>query len=423
MKISDFKIVKPLIALAVTVAALLIPAAAHAQVTSPYSRYGYGILSDNASSAQNQMGGTGYAMRSGRQINAMNPASYSACDSMTFIFDIGFDFSRYTRKDAGGSDSDWGGSLQYITMQVPIKEWIGMSAGLVPYSRVGYSFGSDINNGVATHQGTGGINNIYLGIGLEPVKGLSIGANVGYLFGNIVNDIYASQTGGVSAIFEQMMEVRDYSLLFGAQYALRLNRVDRVVFGLSYSPKKTFLGKTYITKYIQSSSAATTPEIVDPGEVKLRDNFEQAELWGAGVAFDRGDRIHLEADFTFQPWSKAKFTHIENFTSTRLADRWKVAVGGSIIPDLRGSYLKRVSYRLGGFYNRDYIMVGTNHVRDWGVTAGFGFPALRSKTIINVGFEYHNRQATPLALLKENYYQLNVGINFNAVWFYQSKLR
>ena len=425
MKIADNKITR---LFAMVIAAIAIAASAPeaaAQITSPYSRYGYGLLSDYASSAQRQMGGIGYAMRSGRQINAMNPASYAACDSMTFIFDMGFDVSHYNRTDADGSkDSDWGGSLQYITIQVPITKWIGMSAGLVPYSRVGYAFGSDINNGTATHQGTGGLNDIYLGIGLEPLKGFSVGANVGYLFGNIVNDVYASQTGGSAAIFEQKMEVKDYSLQFGAQYALPLNRADRIVVGLTYSPKKTFLGKTYITKYLQSSSgSASSAEVIDPGEVSLRGNFEQAESWGAGVAFDRGDRLHIEADFTYQPWSKAKYTQLENFTATRLADRWKVAVGGSIIPALRGSYLKRVSYRLGGFYHRDYMMVGDNHVREWGASCGFGLPVQQAKTVINIGFEYHNRQATPVALLKEDYFQLNIGVNFNAMWFFQNKLR
>ena len=60
---------------------------------SPYSKYGYGILNDNATSAQRAMGGVGYAMSSGRQINAMNPASYAAIDSLTFLFDMGLTLS------------------------------------------------------------------------------------------------------------------------------------------------------------------------------------------------------------------------------------------------------------------------------------------------------------------------------------------
>lgn len=144
-------------------AAAVIPAAA--QVTSPYSMYGYGLLRDNATSEQRQMGGTGYAMRSGRQINAMNPASYAAADSMTFLFDIGTDVSLYFREDATGKDRDWGGGLDYITMQFPVAKNVGVSLGLVPYSSVGYAFGSDIKNGTTTHQGLGGINQLYLGAG------------------------------------------------------------------------------------------------------------------------------------------------------------------------------------------------------------------------------------------------------------------
>ena len=37
--------------------------------TSPYSKFGYGFLNDNATSAQRAMGGVGYAMNSGRQID------------------------------------------------------------------------------------------------------------------------------------------------------------------------------------------------------------------------------------------------------------------------------------------------------------------------------------------------------------------
>ena len=58
-------------------------------IQTPYSMYGYGVLNDHVSSAQRAMGGIGYALRSPRQINVKNPASYAAIDSMTFLFDIG----------------------------------------------------------------------------------------------------------------------------------------------------------------------------------------------------------------------------------------------------------------------------------------------------------------------------------------------
>ena len=43
-----------------------------AQTPTPYSRYGYGILQDNETSAQRAMGGVGYAMSSGRKLPALS---------------------------------------------------------------------------------------------------------------------------------------------------------------------------------------------------------------------------------------------------------------------------------------------------------------------------------------------------------------
>ncbi len=68
-------------------------------------------------------------------------------------------------------------------------------------------------------------------------------------------------------------------------------------------------------------------------------------------------------------------------------------------------------------------MVENNHVRDYGVSVGLGLPAISSKTMINLGFEYHNRQATPDPLLREKYFNVTLGINFNQLWFFQNKLR
>ncbi len=91
---------------------------------TPYSSYGLGVLRDGATSAQRTMGGVGYAMRSGRQINAMNPASYAAIDTLTFLFDMGIDLTSLKQSEVVDGktlkDSNFGGGLDYVTMQFPI---------------------------------------------------------------------------------------------------------------------------------------------------------------------------------------------------------------------------------------------------------------------------------------------------------------
>ena len=81
----------------------------------------------------------------------MNPASYAAIDSLTFLFDMGFDFTSVNRREGSDKENSIGGGLDYINMQFPIARRFGMSIGLLPYSSVGYSFGSKIDNGSSAH--------------------------------------------------------------------------------------------------------------------------------------------------------------------------------------------------------------------------------------------------------------------------------
>lgn len=407
------------IILAAVVTAIAGTVSVQAQMTtSPYSKFGFGLLGDNATSAQRQMGGVGYAMSSGRQINVMNPASYSRIDSLTFLFDMGLDVSFIKSEENGTKQNQKGGGLDYLTMQFPLSKRIGASVGLLPYSSVGYSFGSEIKNGTNAHQGQGGINQAYVGVSGNIYKGLSIGVNFSYLFGTTVNDIYAYTSTGSTALFEQVIQVRDWHVLAGIQYSIPLDRDNSIGLGLVYSPGKDLMGRARVIKY--DVTANETPDTVQT--LRLRNNFSLPDTWGGGISFKHGNRWFVEADFTYQPWSKAKFAKMSDFPATRYADRWKVGAGVQWTPKDRGGYFDVVSYRAGVFYNRDYMMIGDNHVKEYGAGLGFGFPTLSNKTVINLGFEYRHRQATPNPLLKENYFNITLGINFNDLWFFQRKI-
>ncbi|MCM1111274.1 MAG: hypothetical protein NC336_08700 [Clostridium sp.] len=417
MKQNKTNILRTLLAL------LLITTGGVAQIMAqdamtPYSRFGYGILRGNATSAQRQMGGVGYAMSGGRQINVMNPASYAAIDSLTFLFDMGMDFTTLKSTENGDKDRQFGGGLDYITMQFPLGKRMGMSIGLLPYSSVGYSFGSEIDNGTDTRQGLGGINQLYAGVSGRLFKGFSVGVNFSYLFGTTTNDTYVTSDYSTS-LFEQLIEVRDWHFEAGIQYNVALSRRNRLGFGLVYSPGKTLLGNARVIKYDLNSDEKRDTVATS----RLRNNFSLPDTWGAGVSWEWNNSLTVEADFTYQPWSKAKFREMDNFIATRFEDRWQVGLGAQFVPKERGGYLERVAYRLGGFYNHDYMRVADNSVREYGLSLGFGLPTNTTKTVINLGFEWRHRQAHPNPLLKENYFSVTLGINFNELWFYQNKIR
>lgn len=395
--------------------------------TSPYSKFGYGFLNDNASSAQRAMGGVGYAMNSGRQINAMNPASYAAIDSLTFLFDMGLNFNTIWSSENGVKSKDYSGGIDYITLQFPVTKYMGVSAGLVPFSSVGYSFGDEIVHGSNSREGIGGINQLYVGVGANVYKNLSVGANISYLFGTIINDAYAYTDHGSTSLFERVMQIRDWRVQFGAQYSIDFGRKNRGTIGVVYSPGKSLLGKTWGTYYDISAENAK-PDTV--GETRLKNKYSLASSLGVGLNWEWNKKLMVEVDYTYEPWKDAKSASIVNentgdvvFENAQFDNRWKVAAGVQYTPKVRGNYLQRITYRIGGFYNHDYVLVNGNNLRDYGISAGFGLPAPKSKTVINLGFEWRRREAHPATLIKEDYFNITLGINFNEMWFWRNKIR
>ncbi len=390
---------------------------------TPYSSLGYGILSDHATSSQRAMGGVGYAMTSGRQINMMNPASYAAIDTLTFLFDMGIQLKQMNQKETVDGkllkDNQFTGSLDYVTMQFPLGRYMGASIGLVPFSSVGYNFGSSIDNGADTRQGSGSLNELYLGIAGRPFRGFSVGANISYLFGTLLNETYATASAGYNTVYQNQFEVRDYHLNFGAQYTLPVRGTDAVTFGVTYSPEKTLLGTARIVYY--DTQDGSSPEVTD--EHRLRGNYSLPETWGAGVSYRLDRRLTVEFDYTYQPWSKVKYLGFDSDNRVnQFADRSKYAFGLQYTPNIRGGYFKRIQYRAGLYYNNDYLKIQDNRLREIGVTCGFGFPVPSLKTIINLGFEWKKRRAHPAPMIEENYFNITLGVNFNEMWFGQRKI-
>lgn len=389
--------------------------------TSPYSRFGYGILGDNAIGAQRAMGGVGYALHNNRQINVMNPASYVSMDSLTFLFDIGLTYQAVTTHEGQLSETSQSGSLDYIVMQFPLGRHMAGSIGLLPYSNVGYSFASSISNGTDSRTGEGNISQAYVGVSGNLFKGFSIGANVSYLFGNLTNANTVIPTSGSTGIFETDLKVRDYHLQFGAQYAIEWDKKHTITLGAVYSPGKALLGKAYTSTYDVSSSS-----IIDADTLNMKSHYSLASTYGGGISYNYDKRLTVAADVTYQNWADAKFTNLnagQLQTSTgQFNNRLKIALGAEFRPkSMGGNYFQRINYRAGLFYNRSYLKISDNDLNEIGATCGFGFPLATDKSVVNVAFEYINRQCSPAKLISEDHFRISVSLTFNEMWFWQRK--
>ena len=107
-------------------------AAAQNNTNSPYTRYGYGQLADQGSGNSKAMGGIAYGLRDRYQINFANPASYTAVDSLTFLFDGGVSLQNTNFSNGTVKKNAKNSSFDYITMQFRIAKWGAMSIGMLP---------------------------------------------------------------------------------------------------------------------------------------------------------------------------------------------------------------------------------------------------------------------------------------------------
>ena len=124
-------------------AGIAMPAAADDNgINSPFSRYGLGLLSPQGQGFNTGMAGLSYGMRDGRELNFKNPASYSALDSLSFLFDIGMSLQNGNYDSGKVASNVKDATFDYVSMGFRINRNLGMSLGVMPFSNIGYALSS-----------------------------------------------------------------------------------------------------------------------------------------------------------------------------------------------------------------------------------------------------------------------------------------
>jgi hypothetical protein len=218
---------------------------AQSGTNSPYSAYGLGELAEQTTGFNRGMNGVALGFHEHNQVNYLNPASYSAIDSLSFIFDMGFSGQVTHFKEAGKSLNAKNADLEYVVAGFRAFRHLGVSFGVIPFTNVGYDYALSGNVGnvtnttyMNTYRGSGGIHQVFLGMGWEFLKGFSIGANASYLWGtydrsisNAYSDPYVN-----TLTRDYTADITNYKLDFGLQYTRKLSKKDGLTIGLTYSP-------------------------------------------------------------------------------------------------------------------------------------------------------------------------------------------
>jgi hypothetical protein len=402
---------------------------AQIRIVSPYSRFGIGDLTDNNNAWNLAMGQISIGLHNQYHVNYSNPASYSAFDSLSFVFQGGFNGEFVTLKSTYQTESRDYASLGYLLFGMPVNRWWKTSIGLVPYSDVGYNVVNyeeyPASGTVARlYSGEGGISRLYWGNSVQFLKHFSVGANISYLFGSMdrqatvlfPDSIYAMN---IKEIYHVSMN--DLYFSFGAQYRTKIKNDISMTVGAVYSPTLSMSAKTdiFAATFLVNGEGVESARDTLYNTTGYKGRIIIPMMLGGGFSFDKPDSWVVGADFKWQNWEK--FTAFN--LSDSLVNSWQVSVGGEIIPnnDNYNNYLARTHYRLGFNYGRTYLHLNGQDLNEYSISFGFGFPLRGLKTMLDLTGQYGVRGTTDYNLIRESYFKIVVGFSIYERWFVKRK--
>ena len=402
---------------------------------SPYSRFGYGTLGLRQTATTRALGGIGVGLRDGFTVNPANPASYTAVDSLTFIMDLAVSLRGSYLSEGSKRDSRALGNIDYFTILFPVSRHLAISGGITPYSTVGYRFGNTEplqgdekqNLYQRAYSGSGSFNDLYLGIGGR-IGHFSLGVNASYLFGYTTQQhqvVYSSGNNAINPIDQSQLHLKGFKFDIGAQYELTLDaqRGRSLVLGATFAPEMKLRSEAVSLQYQYDTKTQRSTLIKADTLTSSAQHLSPMSL-SAGLTYRYQDVFTLGADVSYMKWSRAG----EAGAGAQFTDRYRIALGGSWIPNYRGrSVFSRSYYRFGVNGSNSYVKVpapngGLASYNQYGASFGIGMPLIDRRSLVSLTLDYSYLKPRVSGMVSEHAIGFTVGITFNEGWFRKARI-
>lgn len=399
------------------------------EISSPYSKYGFGLPSNVTSGAYDAMGKVGYAMQNPYLINFKNPASYVAFDSLSFIADVAFSIYSSTLKTSDVTQQATYARPAYFTFGLPVTKHWRTSVGILPFSNLGYSIIDSKKVGKEqvdfAYNGKGGLMQLYWGNAFKLCKGLSIGFNVSYLWGSLSYTKTATYDASGNFFNTMVSNSTDADGIYysvGAQYFVNIKGKHRLGFGAVYENSAYIWTKE--TQFTYNYTSLGNNNILNdsvafanaPGSMKIPQTI------GGGISYQFKEKLWASADVA---WMNYGNYQMNGQRIANLQDAITVNAGLQFIPDINSSnYMKKIRLRIGGRYSTGQIMLNDQSISDFSVSLGLGFPLklYSNNSSLGLMFEYGQMGTIKNNLLKENYFRFSLHFTLQEKWYQRVKL-
>lgn len=403
---------------------LLFSLAAVAQqegTASPYSYYGIGDVRFKGTAETRSMGGLSIIPDS-IHVNLQNPAAYSALRLTTFA--VGGSFNVTNFKTNSAKDQGQRTTLDYLAVAFPAGK-LGIGAGLIPYSSVGYKVRSGSNTNADpyhAYSGEGGMNKVFLGAGYKITSKFSIGVDFNYNFGNVETKNIWSQDIQYSTRELNTSDLSGFNINTGVIFNTKIKKKYDFYASATFTPESNL--KSDNTRQLATIIDYTGAEgVVESRDLAVADtDLKLPSKFSFGAGFGKKTEWFVGAEVTLQQSSKFG-NRYNDITNVTYKDAEKYTIGGYFIPEYNSftNYWKRITYRAGLKYENSGLVISDVPIKDYGFTLGLGLPVGGAISNLNLGFEYGRRGTTEANLVKENYANIFLSLSLSDKWFIKRK--
>ena len=405
---------------------------------SPYSYFGIGDYSQQNTVSSSSMGGLSVATDSSNEVNFNNPAANASLKFTTFSIAGNTNFLKI---DDGNTEQDASfTNLTYIALGFPIGKKAGMFIGLQPNSNVGYAITEELYDLDETiieaniFNGNGGTNRFFGSFGYEVSEGIRLGVEAEYIFGKIDNNLINQRLDvALSTKYQLDSNISGSSIKFGVQYQKEIKEGLEIKAGITAKLKNTLDSDTdeLMYSFSYSSYGQEIPQDTLISNFDVSGKITRPFSWSGGLGLGKPDVWYAGIEYAAQ--DALSFDDSVYHTNNKVVyePSSKLSVGGFWLPKKNSlnSYWHRVTYRAGVKFESPGLSINTSgdsgeftSIDDFGISFGLGLPIGNQLSQINLGLEYGNRGNTSNGLIKENYYNLRLGLNLADKWFQKRKI-
>ena len=392
---------------------------------SPYSFYGIGDVKFKGTAEAAAMGGIGVFPDS-IHLNLQNPASYTSLKLTTLAF--GGTYSNSNLRTNTQSEKARRTTLDYIALGIPMGKF-GATFGLMPTSYVGYKNQFLVKNTeIRRSFGKGGVNKAFLGLAYKLTAKLSVGADLGYNFGQIeTKDILFLNNIQYGSREINTSDLSGLTLNTGLMYSSKIKKKYDFYGSLVYSPHAnlnlTNYRKTALIVYSQDIEQET---IVPGSEIEDSNNNDKSiklpSKLAIGTGFGQDRKWLIGAEITWLQTSSLS-NRFKDITKGKFENARRYVIGGYFVPKYNSftSYFERITYRGGFRYENTGLVINNKSINDMAVSAGFGLPVGGRLSNVNFGIEVGKKGTKANDLIEDKYINFTLSFSLNDKWFVKSK--